>query len=103
MKIIFIALIVSPVLAHNGLRNWMDTNINWNGEPESVLAPKLHNQPVKSTPPKMKMLEEKRKIKDLLSVLKEHTCFKTYTTKWIKNCFFPIEIEFRIFNKKNQN
>ena len=95
MRMIFIALIVSPVLAYKHLLNFVSDNINWNGEAELYMAPEIHR---KSTyqPTKVKMLqrEEKRKIKDLLYVLNEHTCIKTYTTEWVKNCFFPIEIKF---------
>ena len=96
MRMILIALIVSPVLAYKHLLDLVDNIINWNGESELYMTPQLHDLEKPYQPSKVKMWqrEEKRKIKDLLYVLNEHTCIKTFTTKWVKNCFFPIEIKF---------
>ena len=82
MRMIFIALIMSPVLAYKHLLDLVDNIINWNGESEFYMTPQLHDLEKSYEPSKVKMLqqEEKRKIKDLLYVLKEHTCIKTFTT-----------------------
>ena len=59
------------------------TNLNYrNSYPE--LKQKVGNQQPK----------EKRKFPDILNFLNKYTCIKTFNTKLIKNCAYPIEIKF---------
>ena len=115
---IFIALILSPVLAYkHALLQWIGANVNWDSRTEPYMSPEMtqidpkfgpdvflsHNSKTAKVkrsaavkPPKVESLkrDEKRKINDLLNFLNKYTCIETLNSNLIKNCAFPIEIKF---------
>ena len=94
--------------AHSSLQEmveeFLDSSTAWNHKiepykaPEETLLTKYFNsnlrlaslhyrtQKIKRSSGKSNARKEKRKIKELLGVLKEYACVQTFTTDWVSSC-----------------
>ena len=111
MRVFITAFLITPFMcrhAHSSLQEmveeFLDSSTAWNHKiepykaPEETLLTKYFNsnlrlaslhyrtQKIKRSSGKSNARKEKRKIKELLGVLKEYACVQTFTTDWVSSC-----------------